>query len=632
MEVLSVTYYDSYDYQTFFGPSFGFVQGVLADQANATNRVNGLVTGAMQRVLGTGSMLRTATYYDDKYRVIQTVSEQFERGIERTTNVYDFVGKLLQTQTSREDKSIAWTNLVGAELYQDGAKKIVSTIGWNAAATSVEQLASGQDGWFEFTAERTDKSVIVGFAPPNNDVTWTTIKYAFYLVNGCATCPGTLRVIENGSGSNLLSGTNYFRAGDVFRIERRDGKMYYYQNGALLLQRTMVPDPMVIDIAFYHYGVTVRGLNASFGTTTDELPIARNFKYDHAGRVLKTWHQLGAGEPVLLSSNEYNELGQLVDKKLYNTDPAETPDGSRQFMQSVDYRYNIRGWLTHINNSQLIDGVTNDDADATYGDLFGMQLAYNEDLGTGNAHSEPSLDLRQYNGNISAIAWKNFGNTQQKAYNATGRGNQHAIIHGKNKGKMVEIGARTQGQRPTPNPRNEQIAKTYAKEESTPDPVTPTPEPQQDPTPTLPEPTPEPVPDPTVTFRKQIIERGEKVNYSERIQFDLKTDRFSDDKVVKSQLGDLVKLLMAHTGVSVYIAGNSFAPDGITGNGPDALNQPSSLNGTKTTLGSLMSARARAVYNFLVGQGVNPKQLIYGTGNVMSGKGGLSVSFEIRNK
>jgi hypothetical protein len=139
-------------------------------------------------------------------------------------------------------------------------------------------------------------------------------------------------------------------------------------------------------------------------------------------------------------------------------------------------------------------------------------------------------------------------------------------------------------------------------------------------------------PDPNPVFRGETIPIGKKINYSERIQFDIKTDRFTNTDVVKAQLGDLVKLLMHNTGVSVYIAGNSFAPDGITGNGPDALNQPTSLNGTKTTLGTLMSARARAVYNFLVGQGVNPRQLIYGTGNVMSGKGGLSVSFEIRNK
>ena len=236
---------------------------------------------------------------------------------------------------------------------------------------------------------------------------------------------------------------------------------------------------------------------------------------------------------------------------------------------------------------------------------------------------------------LAPMWWLQFrANAKQVWYNMTGRSNQHAVIHPGNpiKSGVTEVGAKLPGQRPTPNPRTEQIARTYAKEEHTPEPVTPTPEPQQDPILTLPEPTPDPTPDPTVTFRKQIIERGEKINYSERIQFDMKTDRFSNTDVVKSQLGDLVKLLMVNTGVSVYIAGNSFAPDGVTGNGPSALNQPSSLNGTKTTLGALMSARARAVYNFLISQGVNPKQLIYGTGNVMSGKGGLSVGFEIRNK
>lgn len=230
-------------------------------------------------------------------------------------------------------------------------------------------------------------------------------------------------------------------------------------------------------------------------------------------------------------------------------------------------------------------------------------------------------------------------NLKQAWYNRTGRGNQHAIIHGRNKGKWVEIGAKTAGQRPTPNPRNEQIAKTYTKEETpkrdNPPPApTQTRDPDPDPTPKLPEPKPEPTPDPDPdpVFRDKPIPPGHKINYNERIQFDVKTDHFTDDKAVKSQLGDLVKLLKNNTGISIYIAGNAYAPDGIKGNGPDALNQPSTLNGKTTTLGALMSARARAVYKFLIGQGVNSKQLIYGTGNVMAGKGGLSVSFEIRNK
>jgi len=131
--------------------------------------------------------------------------------------------------------------------------------------------------------------------------------------------------------------------------------------------------------------------------------VARNFDYDHIGRLLRTWHSVNNATPVLLTANDYNEIGQLVTKKLYST------DGST-FKQNVDHRYNIRGWLTNINNSTLAnDGVTNSDTN----DLFGMDLLYNEtDSGLGNNS--------MYNGNISAVKWSNnlaLGTTKNVAYN-----------------------------------------------------------------------------------------------------------------------------------------------------------------------------------------------------------------------
>src|SRR5690606_23560750 len=72
---------------------------------------------------------------------------------------------------------------------------------------------------------------------------------------------------------------------------------------------------------------------------------------------------------------------------------SATPD---TYVQSIDYRYNIRGWLTSINNAELTNTpLTNDDTD----DLFGMELLYNnEDPALGNSV--------QFNGNISAVKWK----------------------------------------------------------------------------------------------------------------------------------------------------------------------------------------------------------------------------------
>jgi RHS repeat-associated protein len=126
--------------------------------------------------------------------------------------------------------------------------------------------------------------------------------------------------------------------------------------------------------------------------------------YDHAGRLLKTYHQVNSNPEVLLSQNSYNEIGQLVERNFHSTNNGST------FKQSVDLRYNIRGWPTSINNSQLTNdgGTTNDDNN----DLFGMNFSYNDVVnGIGNTP--------QYNGNISAIKWSNnlaLGSTKDVAY------------------------------------------------------------------------------------------------------------------------------------------------------------------------------------------------------------------------
>jgi len=124
--------------------------------------------------------------------------------------------------------------------------------------------------------------------------------------------------------------------------------------------------------------------------------ITQRNDYDHAGRVLKSYHQIIDTTEYLVAQYEYNAIGQLVDKKLHQ------PDSLSEFLQSVDYRYNIRGWLTSINNAQLQDDsdATNDDSN----DFFGMELAYNTSAGMSNTS--------YYNGNISAMKWKTLGDSE----------------------------------------------------------------------------------------------------------------------------------------------------------------------------------------------------------------------------
>jgi hypothetical protein len=153
------------------------------------------------------------------------------------------------------------------------------------------------------------------------------------------------------------------------------------------------------DVASFEYnfpGWTMKSYR-SHATTYGSVGILEEFEYDHTGRLLKSWNTMDGGTRTLLASNSYNELGQLVESNLHST------DNGTSYLQSVDYRYNIRGWLTHINNSTLTNDIAGADTNDDTNDLFGLQIVYNEETPVVNASNTVA---RQYNGNISAIKWK----------------------------------------------------------------------------------------------------------------------------------------------------------------------------------------------------------------------------------
>ncbi len=119
-------------------------------------------------------------------------------------------------------------------------------------------------------------------------------------------------------------------------------------------------------------------------------------EYDHQGRLLNTYHKINSGAEKTLASLSYNELGQLLTKKLHVT--------SGTGLQKTDYTYNIRGWLKKINEPDLSGGE---------GDFFGAELLYNEGFEALNGTAMNGAAM--YNGNISGIKWKNgsSGSTQK---------------------------------------------------------------------------------------------------------------------------------------------------------------------------------------------------------------------------
>jgi RHS repeat-associated protein len=258
-------------------------------------------------------------------------------------------------------------------------------------------LPAGQDGWLEVTVTERNTDRYIGFNDTNPDAEATNIDYAL-LLGGAS-----LKVYEN--GVLKLTAPYVLQSGDVLKIARTGTAIKYYYNGTLLSYQNnaAITTALMVDVSLQGNNASLAGVRTSFGGTTRNT--VRRFTYDHAGRPVNTYHSLDGAAEILLTQNEYNEIGQLVDKKLHSS------NNSTSFKQSVDYRYNIRGWLTSMNNSRLFsDGVTNDDTN----DLFGMDIGYNTAIGPA---STP-----QYNGNISAIKWTSNqakGTIKDVAYNYT---------------------------------------------------------------------------------------------------------------------------------------------------------------------------------------------------------------------
>jgi hypothetical protein len=130
--------------------------------------------------------------------------------------------------------------------------------------------------------------------------------------------------------------------------------------------------------------------------------IREEYTYDEAGRLRFTRHHVKttAGAPasgwVVTAAPVYDELNRLADKRLHASNyDGITPvalGASFNYLQSLDYTYNIRGWLTGINNPASCALQSGDQL----ADLFSMGLDYESTANGGTA---------QYNGNISTIQW-----------------------------------------------------------------------------------------------------------------------------------------------------------------------------------------------------------------------------------
>jgi RHS repeat-associated protein len=144
----------------------------------------------------------------------------------------------------------------------------------------------------------------------------------------------------------------------------------------------------------------ITGLPVQVNTThTGAQTVSFNdyYYYDYMNRLLRQSRKIGSQATQLITFNKYDELGQLVQKKVGGTDASTYTAAAG--LQTVDYSYNIRGWLKGINDASA--------SLASSTDLFAFSVNYNT----------PSLGgTALYNGNISETHWKSKTDNKIRSY------------------------------------------------------------------------------------------------------------------------------------------------------------------------------------------------------------------------
>ncbi len=115
------------------------------------------------------------------------------------------------------------------------------------------------------------------------------------------------------------------------------------------------------------------------------------YEYDHADRVTQQTQKIDNQDEELIASNNYDEVGQLTSKNVGGAIVVGTIG-----LQTVDYTYNVRGWLKGINNVNTLGN-----------DLFSFAIDYNK--GTSPL----------YNGNISKTSWQTANDNITRSYTYT---------------------------------------------------------------------------------------------------------------------------------------------------------------------------------------------------------------------
>jgi RHS repeat-associated protein len=181
-----------------------------------------------------------------------------------------------------------------------------------------------------------------------------------------------------------------------------------------------------VDIAGTQYHFDGRVLSKSethngMGTAFTNFNILTKYKFDKIGRVVGIGKKINnTARSYIASANvstaqedddagykitaayKYDELGRMVKKTLSPTGgTGGTP------LETIDYSYNMRGWLTGINKDYALAEYTGSQWDH----FFGMYIGYD--------NRDGKFAAGQLNGQITGVQWKSQGDNTPRKFDFT---------------------------------------------------------------------------------------------------------------------------------------------------------------------------------------------------------------------
>lgn len=339
-----------------------------------------------------GSGIVSIAYNQRNLPVLQQDANQLNQGI-WLFNKYDGLGRVVATGQ-----------------WYDGRGRAALQAVLDAETVFIEQRDNTSVGYtltaaFPQSVSESDLLTVAYY----DDYTQTTLaNKAFVPENGVASSKRNPVVTGQVTGrSERVLGSDYYPAPWLTTAVYYDAKYRPIQTQQDLFPSGWERTTTAVDFA----GRTTNSLvthnyPANNQAGVSQHTILQEFAYDQASRLTETRQQVDSQPKVVLARQEYNEIGQVVDKKLHSLDGVTLTTGA-SFLQSVDYRYNIRGWLTNINNRDLTNNIpyyagvdpNSDDLAIEGTDLFGMELMYDN-------HQSQSGSTPQHNGNISEVMWQ----------------------------------------------------------------------------------------------------------------------------------------------------------------------------------------------------------------------------------